>query len=392
MLKPLMIASLLGTACIVTACKSGYNYIYDNSDSSVEKPDCAEAPITGTASDKTKKVFELVAGLSCDRTEALEDYVLVGQSLGAGNQIINSNDDNRSYQALVEKLASDTGRYPAIISIDYEEVDQFNATALNEAHEQLKSHSDSDGIVSITWTPFNPWKATTSSEPLTPSSQENDLAILYGEDDGSEAWDRFNSQLTLVSEQLKALSDLEVPVLFSPFPQMNIKERWYGAHDNNSAAEFVSLWDHVYTIVNEQQPTNLIWVYSPRWSNATERKSATWGYPEANRVDIIGGVIYSNSLQLADYEEYEALNKPIGLTRLAPESLTDGTFDNMNYINLLSEEYPFIAYWIAEHNTPIADQDPIKRAIISNANAGDLMKNEKTATRNTIDTKNWLDI
>lgn len=392
MLKPILIASLVGTTFLVGACKPGYNRIYDNSDPDEETRDCVEAPITSTASDKTKKVFELVAGLSCDRTNDLKDLVLVGQSLGAGNQIADATDEDHSYEALAEELADSTGRYPAIISIDYEEVDRFDETALNEAHEILKSHADSDGIVSITWTPLNPWKTSDANEPLTPSSEENDISILYGDDDGSDAWNRFNTQLTLVSKQLKALSEMGVPVLFSPLPQMNIKERWYGAHEDNSAAKFVSLWNHVYSTINEQQPTNLIWVYSPRWGNINIRKSATWGYPDAGKVDVIGGVIYSNSLEISDYEAYEALDKPIGLTRLAPETFVNGTFDNMSYINLLSEEYPFIAYWIAEHNTPVAGEDSIKRAIISNINAEQLMQNNKTATRTTIDTKNWLDI
>lgn len=388
MVKTLMITGLIGTACLVTACKAGYNRIYDNSDPEEETPDCIEAPITGTASDETKEVFRLIADLSCER---IEDYVLVGQSLGAGDQIVDNSDDNRSYQALVEGLASKTGRYPAIISIDYEEVEQFDKTALNNAHEQLKAHADSNGIISITWTPFNPWKETSASDPLTPND-DVDLALLYGEDDNSAAWGRFNSQLTLVSEQLKALSDMKVPVLFSPFPQMNIKERWYGAHNDNSESKFVSLWNHVYNTINDQKPTNLIWVYSPLWGNDLNRKSATWGYPDSSRIDIIGGFAYSNILQLGDYEEYEALNKPLGLTRLAPESTTDGSFDNTNYVNLLSSQYPFIAYWIAEHNTPVTNQEPIKRAIVSNANANELMKDKNTATRETIDAQNWLDL
>ena len=54
MLKPILIASLVGTTFLVGACKPGYNRIYDNSDPDDENPDCVEAPISAKASDKTK--------------------------------------------------------------------------------------------------------------------------------------------------------------------------------------------------------------------------------------------------------------------------------------------------------------------------------------------------
>lgn len=388
MLKPLMITSLISVAVIVSACKPGYNRIYDNSDPDDDKPDCADAPINNNASDKTKEVFRLIADLSCDR---IENYVLVGQSLGAGDQIADSNDDNHSYDALIDDLFSSTNKRPAVISIDYEAIERFDETALDSANQELITHANNDGIISITWTPTNPWKSDTNQLPLAPTTQ-TDLSILYGSDDGSDAWSNFDTQLKLVASQLKKLSDQEVPVLFAPFPEMNTPDRWYGDHKDNSATNFEQLWNHVYSTINAESPTNLIWVYAPRSGNITVRENATWGYPGESRIDVVAGIAFTDDLAISDYNAYVELNKPIGMTRLAPSGVTNGQFDNELYVRVLHGDYKQVAYWIADHDTPVTNEDPQKRSIISNLKSRELMNNANTATIDTIRNEDWLDL
>lgn len=390
MLKPILIASLAGTTFLVGACKPGYNRIYDNSDPDDENPDCVEAPISAKASDKTKEVFRLIADLSCER---LENYVLVGQSLGSGNQIADESDTDHSFNSLIDGLSTKTTQRPAIISVDYEATRRYNEAELDQANDILISHDGNGGIVSVTWAPINPWRAESDATPLAPTKQDAEkLTVLYGEDDGSEAWSRFNTQIELVTKQLKELSDKGVPVLFAPFPEMNSIKRWYANDEDNTEAEFRELWDYVVRKIEAESPTNLLWVYAPRSGNATIRNNPIWGYPGKAKVDIVAGISYSDELSITDYDDYIELDKPLGMTRLAPSNQTDGNFDNTFYSRIIPEDNPYIAYWIADHDTSVEGENKQNRSIVSNKNVANFFAAPTTATLSTIKTEGWIDL
>lgn len=388
MLKPILIASLVGATFLVGACKPGYNRIYDNSDPD-DSPDCIESPISTNASNKTKEVFRLIADLSCDR---IEDFTLVGQSLGAGNQIADDADNNHSYKALIDELFAKTQQKPAIISIDLEEVSRFSETNIDDARAKLKVHSDAGGIISITWTPINPWRNDTDQDPLAPTTKDEEkLSALYSADNSSDARILFDERLTLVANQLSKLSEAGIPVLFAPFPEMNGKYRWYADTSDNTETEFKELWNYVSKAIKDKNPTNLLWVYAPRSGNSVVRANAIWGYPGKTNIDIVAGISYSDELNIQDYEKYQDLEKPLGLTRLAPSDQIDGTFDNSFYSQVLPSDNPFIAYWIAEHDTPIEGESSQKRSIVNNENASTLMKNSKIATLSVVNSKEWIE-
>lgn len=382
--KKLFWAIGLSASCaFLLSCKSGYNRLYEDSDPDENAPVCSGNPSNGSLSDSGVKVYDLISDLSCEK---IEDYVLSGQSVGFGNEA-GDDDEYRNYETLVEQLASDTDKTVAVISIDYEKTELFTSGELDEANEVLIKHHDKGGLVSISWTPQNPW-VDTQSDKLSPID-DSDLAILYGDDADDEAYIAFNDRLTLVIEKLKALEDKNIPVLFSPFPEMNTTTYWYGAHDDNTEVKFKALWKHVYTAVNAKVD-NVLWVYAPRSGTTSQRVSALWGYP-AN-LDIISGISYSDEVNISDYDKYRDQDKPMGMTRLAPAT-SDGTFDNNKYVTELTDRYPYIAYWIAEHDTDNSDDagtDNIQRSIYRNTKANELMNASDVASAETIVEEQWL--
>ncbi|MDZ7924653.1 MAG: hypothetical protein U5M23_11430 [Marinagarivorans sp.] len=173
-LKTLSLAAL----CLsFTACKSGYNRLYTSSDPDENAPPCTENSITDSPSTQAAAVYSLISDLTCKKTKG---YILSGQSLGDGNQI-NGNDNNKNYATLIDNIARSEKRRIAIASIDYENSAQFSAAELTEANKQLITHANTHGgIVSISWTPQNPFPNANNSLAHTADVA---LANLYSTDE-----------------------------------------------------------------------------------------------------------------------------------------------------------------------------------------------------------------
>lgn len=375
--------AILASCLLIISCKSGYNTLYEQSNPDENAPECAATPSNNNLNTAAIRVFDLITDLSCER---IENFVLSGQSLGFGNEI-SGNNSYRNYSNLVENLAANTTKTVAIASIDYEKTALFTSGELDEANAVLIRHSNNSGLVSISWTPQNPW-ARALDDKLSPTDN-TDLAVLYGDDTQITEYVNFNERLTLVIDKLNDLQEQGVSVIFSPFPEMNTTAYWYGAHDNNTEAKFRALWAHVYNRVNAET-NNVIWAYAPRSGTTAVRVSALWGYP--TNLDIIAAVSYSDEASILDYDRYRDQNKPMGMTRLSPAT-SDGTFDNRLYASELLERYPFIAYWIADHDTDNSNQantDNIQRSIIRNLEASALMNNASVASTQTIIDEQWL--
>lgn len=395
--------ALVCACTTLAACKSGYNRIYEDSNPEDEdSPACSASPTNENIAEKSQKVFELIADITC--TE-ITGYTLVGQSLGNGDELTDSNNGFHSYKALVEDLFDIEKKRIAVISIDYEKSQQFDLDALKKANLKLKEHSDLGGIVSVTWTPLNPWTVNDNETSDTlAQTDKTEITALYGdgtslEGDNQAAYTTFNDQLDVIIEALKDLDSKKIPVLFAPFPQMNTTSYWYGpskdkAEDDASVTpvttedEFKELWSHVADELAKENLTHLLWVYAPRTGKESVRKTATWGYPGESKVDIVASISNSDEVNIPDYSSYIDLDKPLGMTRLAPTT-QDGTFSNTDYIAELRGKHQHIAYWIADHDTQ-NNNGNIKLSIKSNMDTKALLEDSRTATVETIISKEWL--
>src|SRR5690606_22803969 len=95
-------------------------------------------------------LYNCLRNLSC--TDTRPQGVLMGQSAGAGNQLLTVAD--LDYQRLFTRLTSDFPFTAAAISLGYEREMEFGQDALFFAHDQLGAHA---GIISSSGSPLNPW-------------------------------------------------------------------------------------------------------------------------------------------------------------------------------------------------------------------------------------------
>ncbi len=376
-------------------CKTGYNKNYKGSSDSIDPPKCNQSLSNELASANAQVVYKLLTNLTCDDKDT-DDGALMGQSLGYGNQInesyiepenndtpINDNDKliDRSYIRLVEIPTYK----PAMISIGYETDQLYTLAELQAANNKLKTHWDAGGIVMIHWMPLNPWVNDASNiednrgsiDELAPPGDEDtpiDLNALLAGGTMRGTWLR---KLDAMAEALIHLKDLQVPVLWSPLPAMNSADKyWWGleasfdSEDINDASLYTNLWKDMYTYFTEEKKLNhLIWVYSPTEGEALPGEAAEqgapvdWALPKDDddnivAVDVIGAMVHSNDLSIADYEALNDLGKPFGLARYNPvssenmggEASIPNHFDNLVYGDRLNGSYPNAGFWVSWHS------------------------------------------
>lgn len=376
LLKPAL--TLLASALLLAAvgCKSGYNKKMewkDPEETGENARTCAETP--KTAHSGAVDVYKRLRKLSC--TQANPDGVLMGQSMGS--YYASSVDPDTSYQRLFIDLETATDSIPAVLSVDLEYDLIYNDQQLERlVTDTLAPHQAAGGLISISWSPMNPWISGNSPGFGNPDerrwSEEVDLASLWDpESDMHAIW---ISRLELISYALTQLQNAGIPVLWSPFPEMNDEGVWWGFEafyneaDRTDVATFKEFWEKLHTYLTvDKQLTNLLWVYSPAkgesWptgETAPTGAPADWAYPGADYVDIVAPVVRSKDLTFSDNSALKALNKPMGLALFsplpdndedAPTVTEEKPFDATTYLTKL-KSYPAIAYWVASHPVTVA--------------------------------------
>lgn len=400
----LLSAAVAATLVTLVGCKTGFNKSHYGDGKGVTPPDCASGPSNAEATTNATNVFNLLAGLTCN--EAKPDGVLMGQSAGFGDQIV---DGDRSYKRLIADFKSgplDLDHRPAIVAIDYEGEGEetFTEEELSAANEVLIQHWDAGGLVSISWTPLNPWfEADGSVGEPTDYSDSVDIENMLQE--GLE-YDNWRERLDAIAVALDELQDEGVVVLWRPFPAMNTDRFWWGIHatanseDDTDASLYADLWLDMYNYFTEvKNLNNLLWVYSPAEGEAltfadgnvtSSGAPVEWAYPGDDYVDVVGAITYDDLLTIPDYKELYSLEKPFGMAEFGPLPLENGgqysggeeladRFDAQVYRDRLSSSYPFVAFWISGHSydTPAGRSH---QALVDNRYLKELVDNSYVIT------------
>ncbi|MCR6651564.1 MAG: hypothetical protein NVV73_08760 [Cellvibrionaceae bacterium] len=127
MSKILSAASLASLALLV-GCKTGFNRTHSQP-KDPNPPPCAEEASNPNVSAEARRVFKMLAGLTCSNSP-FDGYVM-GQNAGFGNQIATDASD-RSYAKLITTVDTATSHLPGLVAVDYEHDRIFTV-------EQLKS-------------------------------------------------------------------------------------------------------------------------------------------------------------------------------------------------------------------------------------------------------------
>ncbi len=246
---------------------------------------------------------ELMAYL--EAVYADRDHVLYGQHIDIG-----------SVNTLENKLASYkevTGDYPAVVAVDQGTI---NGAKLTEEEKlifrtDLVEYAKRGGIISISFHMDNPTDESLYYRGYLGKEAEFDALMTSGTETNASLM----RSLETAAETLKFLEDAGIPVLWRPLHEMNGGWFWWCTVQKDSYVldgEYVArLWRYYYNYFeNECGLTNLIWVYSPNYSNNTSTSYGTQHvmhcYPGDEYVDLVGCDWYTGT---GDYKEIDGAGK-----------------------------------------------------------------------------------
>ncbi len=239
----------------------------------VEKLDIAESLVNDNATETTRAVYSYLKSV-------------FGKQVLSGQQDLTWKDSTDMFQRVV----NDTGLAPAIMGYDfmnYTVADGQGWSGLTQTEEAI-AHWELGGLVTFNWHWRDP-----SGETLEFYTESTGFRIpMDGDqlDRESEAFAQMEADVDRIAQELKALQDADVPVLWRPLHEASGGWFWWGATRDDSvqpANAQIALWKYLYDrLTNHHELNNLIWV----WNGA----SADW-YPGDRYVDIVGEDIYGDA-------------------------------------------------------------------------------------------------
>ena len=224
-------------------------------------------PADADASKDAHAVLTYLADLSNDKKPG----VIVGQNTGHGNQILDAS-GLVGYAPPVGSLEQQTGELPGMIGLDYEQDSIFTADELLAANQVLIQHWKAGGLVTINWSPLNPWLNDeldlvnhrgiwTDTRNQDNNLKDVDLRQLI--DPKSTIYPVWRRKLDRIATALEDLQKAGVVVLWRPMQEMNGNWFWWGnATHPNDPSPYIALWVDMFHYFKDVKGLhNLLWVY-----------------------------------------------------------------------------------------------------------------------------------
>ena len=296
------------------------------------------------------------------------------------------------YGALVSKLHDETGKWLGMVGIDYEHDKIFRPEQLSQGNAVLIDHWKKGGLVTINWSPQNPWlndesNLSTNQGVWTNTRNQGDNLANVKMDDlvnpASAIYPVWMRKLDRVAAALAELRDAGVVVLWRPLQEMNGNWFWWGyATRPDDGAPYQRLWQAMFRYFSETKGLdNLLWVYSPADGGG---KPADFDYPGDAFVDFVSPTYYGDSLKPAIYASCAAFGKPMGFAEFGITSRganeRDGTFDNRLYLDAIRDRFPNISYFVAWHDWDWGDGTIAHQSLVANKHAAELLADPTAIT------------
>jgi mannan endo-1,4-beta-mannosidase len=290
----------------------------------------AGGPANPDATGDTRRLHAYLHHLSDDTFNG----VIVGQNCGHATEI------EQKYEDYIVELHRTTGKWVGMVGVDYEYMREFTPAELSRTNRYLIEHWRRGGLVTVNFTPTNPFHSTGNVYDHTGV----DLGKLLDTNGAlGRAW---IDKLDRIAEGLEELRDAGVVVLWRPMQEMNGSHFWYGKRQPEE--DYRRLWRHMYRYFTDRKNLdNLLWVFSPLGGGDT------YAYPGHAYVDIAAGTSYNNDLLNWGYDKacsrYDS--KPVGLGEFSTAvNKSHGTLDTRTYLRRIREKYPRMAYWVCWHS------------------------------------------
>jgi mannan endo-1,4-beta-mannosidase len=304
---------------------------------------------------------------------------IVGQNCYHGDEITESEPQN-GYENLVVELFRRSGKWVGLVGVDYEYMKMYSPGELSGADRILIDHWNKGGLVTVNFSPLNPWTLPESGPVKVPEVWDGPGSPMDLVDPAQPVSAEWRKKLDRMAAALSELRDAGVIVLWRPMQEMNGFWFWWGDDPEGYRAVYADMFDY---FTREKGLNNLLWVYSPSGEIPDVRT-----YPGDSMVDVVAPTEYNDRLDVKNYELFSALGaprKPFALGEYGPKLdgplAKVGGLDTREFINRIREDYPRTAYFVAWHSYPES-----RWSIVGNRNYVELMNDPDVLT---VDKMDW---
>jgi mannan endo-1,4-beta-mannosidase len=239
---------------------------------------------------------------------------------------------------IMERIQENTGRWPALIGVDYADFPRGSLTT-KAPNQVALDYWKQGGLVTVMAHMYNP------ANPKGGGLRDKGVNLADLLKEGSDTHKRWMEQLDLAAAGLQELKAAGVVVLWRPFHEMNGGWFWWGAQDFDT---FIQVWRHMFRYYSETKGLdNLLWVYGPNHGQNTAKYYAGDHY-----VDLIGLDAYTDFIDpehIKGYQEIVALPKPFGFTEFGPHGpqKPPGDYDYRRFLEGIEKHFPKTCFFMS---------------------------------------------
>ena len=217
-----------------------------------------------------------------------------------------------------ERVHNLTDKYPVVMGQDFGYSEPNTLDGINfrqrTIDNAIKWH-EKGAIITLMWHAVPPtirtnwtiWKGENGIQSKLSDMQWKDLLT-----EGTAINNTWKSQVDVIAFYLRQLQELNIPVIFRPYHEMNGDWFWWGYNEENYKKLYQMLWKRIteYHGIN-----NLLWVFNANELGSSNVKPYEGFYPGADYIDIIATDFYSGNYEKGDYEKLLKLanGKPIAI-------------------------------------------------------------------------------
>ncbi len=269
-----------------------------------------------------------------------DDLFTYLRSLGNGSWLFgqmatwvhNENPDMDSSGNWLFKVYNHTGRMPRYGCITYDfDDDPFTDAQWNEGVKKMWDHGLIPGVFSFFANPCGgTWRDPVKIDPLF-SAEDNPVKS------------DFYRQMDRMAANMQWLKDRGIPVVYTPFVELDDKNKWHAREGSRNA---VRLYRLVHDYFTGKGLDNIIWAF-----HTTQRSGALEEYyPGDAYVDIIGKSAYGTGLIFSEYswavDKKKNSGKVIWWAELGIRGPSDPPQDCFNVLRKLENSFPELAGFV----------------------------------------------
>jgi mannan endo-1,4-beta-mannosidase len=326
-----------------------------------------QLPVTPYDSMNGQLKTDIISYLKSVETQS-PDACIIGQNVGHADW-----SESYHYAQYWDDIYLLTGKKPGIMAADLGFGDYSGDYSILLA--DIEEHWNNGGLISLSLHMPNP---KTLKGVYDKNFNSSDYASIF--EDSSQIRKKWLGMLNNVANILQILKQKNIIILWRPLHEMNGGWFWWG-NDLHTPTDqqFINLWKdmHDYLYITRQLD-NLLWVYSPNYKYDSPLHDTDYYYPGNSYADIVGLDYYNDSMAdldaYASYTRLADLGKPMAICEIGPETIHDGSFDNRNYLQVVSL-YPKCSYMVTWYSWPGYDM-----AIQNNRYATEFMNETRIIT------------